>query len=210
MSDATDIDKAEYDGLRAEIIFHQTNASAVFGLNVVGMGVGITASSLIGAALLVLAVLACVLWFRYCDHLMAIFRIAAYLHRELRPRLVERLGEPVLGWELFLRSSGTDARSQMPRLPSVESRVGFLAGSAAFMLPPPLLCATFVVNRWAAAGGAGRALLVIAVTVVLVVWVFSVLRGYRVMRWLRATDHWLAHGTTEEREAVVGATQDPQ
>jgi hypothetical protein len=197
MSDVTDIDKAEYDSLRAESLFHQTNASAVFGLNIVGMGVGITASGQISAALLVLPVLSCVLWFRYCDHLMAIFRIAAYLNRELRPRLTSRLGEPVLGWELFLRSAGTPDMARMPVLPSVDSRIGLLAGSLAFVLPPPLLCAAFVVQRWSVSVGGSRTLVVVAVSFVLLIWAYALLRGYRVMRWIRTTDQWLMHETAE-------------
>jgi hypothetical protein len=196
MSDITDIDKAEFDNLRAEILFHQTNASAVFGLNIVGMGVGITASGQIGAALLVSAVLSCVLWFRYCDHLMAIFRISAYLHKELRPRLTARLGEPVLGWELFLRSAGRD-KNHMPKLPSVDSRIGVLVASVAFILPPPLLTIAFLVQRWSTSVTHDTTIVATAVSLTTLAWLYSVKYGYNVIRWIRATDEWMTNNTTE-------------
>ncbi|GAA2842383.1 hypothetical protein [Crossiella cryophila] len=192
MTDASDIDKAEYDSLRAESLFHQTNASAIFGLNLVGMGVGITASSKIDAALLVLAVISCVLWLRYCDHLMAVFRIAAYLNRHLRPRLVAGLGEPVLDWENFLRSAGSDDRTRMPRLPSADSRIGFIVASLGFMLPPPLLCATFLTQRWSSEQGTAWTPLVLATSLAVLMWMYSMGRGYQVMRWIRATDRWIS------------------
>jgi hypothetical protein len=190
MGDVTDIDRAEFDSLRTESLFHQTNASAVFGLNIVGLGVGITAASQFGAALLVLGVLSCVLWFRYCDHLMAIFRIAAYLHGELRPRMSARLGEPVLSWELFIRSIETPDGTRMPALPSRDSRIGLIAGSLAFILPPPLLCAAFIVQRLPVSGG-GRGLVIVAVVFVLLIWGYALVRGYRALRWIHTTDTWL-------------------
>ncbi|HEX9336468.1 MAG TPA: hypothetical protein VF892_11310 [Pseudonocardiaceae bacterium] len=192
MADATDIDKTEYDSLRAESLFHQTNASAIFGLNIVGLGVGITASSQIDAALLVLGVLSCVLWLRYCDSIMSLFRVAAYLEWELRPRLIARLGEPVLGWESFLRSAGTGNRS-MPRLPTVDSRIGIAVASMAFLLPSPLLCAVFVVHRWADSAGVGRTVVIAGVALVLLVWLYSIRYGYRVMRWILSTDSWIVN-----------------
>ncbi|GHF14090.1 hypothetical protein GCM10017786_54720 [Amycolatopsis deserti] len=188
MSDATDIDKAEYDSLRAESLFHQTNASAIFGLNLVGLGIGITASSRIDAALVVLGVFSCVLWSRYCDHLMSVFRIAAYVDRELRPRLVTRLGEAVLGWESFLRATGGD---RMPPIPSTDSRIGFFVALFAFLLPPPLLCVVFTVQRFPLTSAWSRTLLIAAVAVVGAVWLHAIWRGRRVNRWIRRTDAWI-------------------
>ncbi|MEU0509629.1 hypothetical protein [Amycolatopsis sp. NPDC006125] len=191
MSDATDIDKAEYDSLRAESLFHQTNASAIFGLNLVGMGIGITASTRIDGALAVLAVFSCVLWSRYCDHLMAVFRIAAYVDRELRARLVARLGDGVLGWEAFLRAERAGKRDHLPRLPSTDSRIGFFAALLAFLLPPPLLCVVFVVQRYPASAGAGRVFLLAGVVLAALVWVHAIVRGYRVNSWISRTDRWI-------------------
>ncbi|HEX3781428.1 MAG TPA: hypothetical protein VHX38_17345 [Pseudonocardiaceae bacterium] len=200
MSDANDIDKAEYDNLRAENLFHQTNASAIFGLNVVGLGVGVTASGSIDAALLVIAILSCVLWSRYSDHVMAVFRITAYIEMELRPRMVARLDEPVLGWESFLRGlPGRHAR--LPKLPSVDSRIGVLVSSTAFMLPPPLLCAAFVVQRWATSVGARRTVLITAVVLVLIVWLYSMMRTVSVVRWIRAADHRIVETIISPGEA---------
>jgi hypothetical protein len=78
----------------------------------------------------------------------------------------------------------------------VDSRIGFVVASSAFTLPPPLLCVAFVVQRWHV-GDSGRVLLVVAVSFVLLIWAYALLRGLQVMRWIRTTDQWLMHETAE-------------
>jgi hypothetical protein len=188
LGDVNDFDKAEYENLRTELIFHQTNASTIFALNVAGLGVGITASANLDAALLVLAVLSCVLWFRYSDHVIALFRIAAYFELELRPRVVARLGEPVLGWENFLRKKFTPRKkAKLPGF-TLDSRMGILVASAAFLAPPPLLCFAFLLQHWPSTAGFSRTLLVVAGATVTVVWIYSVVCGLRTVGKLRRLD----------------------
>lgn len=189
LGDVNDFDKAEYDNLRTELIFHQTNASTIFALNIAGMGVGVTASAKLEPALLVLAVLSCVLWSRYSDHVAALFRIAAYLELELRPRVTARLGEPVLGWEKYLRTAFAGRRGLMlARFPSLDSRMGIVVASGAFLMPPPLLCAAFLYQRWPHTVGFSRGVLLAVTALAATVWLYSVLRGVKTIRWLRRLD----------------------
>ncbi|MDI5981891.1 hypothetical protein [Amycolatopsis magusensis] len=192
MDEAGEFDKAEYDSLRAELIFHQTNASAIFALNIAGMGVGVTAAAKLGSALLVLSVLSCVLWLRYSDHVMALFRIAAYLETVLRPRVTARVGEAVLGWESFLRTGFT--APGFPALPSRDSRMGILVASGAFLLPPPLLCVAFVVRQAPSVSGGSRVLLLAAVACAGLIWLYTISRGVQKVRWVRAVDARLSAG----------------
>ncbi|WP_410566973.1 hypothetical protein [Amycolatopsis sp. cmx-4-61] len=188
MGDANDFDKAEYDNLRAELIFHQTNASTIFALNIAGMGIGITASAKLDAALLVLAFLSCVLWFRYSDHVIALFRIAAYFELELRPRVYDRLKEPVLGWESYLREKFSPGKSAKSSRFTLDSRMGIVVASGAFLAPPPLLRVAFVLQHWPTTSGFSRVLLVIAGVVVAAAWFYSVFRGIHTVRELRQLD----------------------
>jgi len=71
-----------------------------------------------------------------------------------------------------------------------DSRIGLIAGSLAFILPPPLLCAAFLVQRWPVSGG-DRVLVVLAAVFVLLTWGYALVRGYRAMCWIRTTDTWL-------------------
>ncbi|OXM69770.1 hypothetical protein [Amycolatopsis vastitatis] len=189
MGDANDFDKTEYDNLRTELIFHQTNASTIFALNIAGMGIGVTASAKLDAALLVLAILSCVLWFRYSDHVIALFRIAAYFELELRPRVVARLKEPVLGWEGYLRKKFTPRKHTKSSRFTLDSRMGIVVASGAFLAPPPLLCVAFVLRQWPDTAGFSRVLLVVASAVTAVVWLYSTLRGIYTVRELRQLDN---------------------
>ena len=101
--ESVNVHLTEYQQLLEESRLHQTIASTIVSLEIGALGVGLPLSVNSSYALLGLAVVSSLLWFRYMDHLVGIFHVAEYVAKNLRPKLEALVNEQVLGWEAYLR-----------------------------------------------------------------------------------------------------------
>ncbi|MHC1558423.1 hypothetical protein ACR9E3_05685 [Actinomycetospora sp. C-140] len=209
--DARDFDKEEFVTLRAESQFHQVNASAIFALNVTGIGVGVAATAADNAiALPLVAILTSVLWMRYIDHVVAIFRVAAYISCRLSPRLRTAFsGEDdgnLFMWETYLRSPGqpvgdpdmwlpamtSDRGSRARRAlrrwvgPELDSRKGTVIASVAFFVPPPVMSILYIVH--AQTSGTSTWWSWPAFTLSMAAWAYATVHVWLTARWIDAID----------------------
>ncbi|GLY53665.1 hypothetical protein Lesp01_73210 [Lentzea sp. NBRC 102530] len=169
------------------------------------LGAGISVAGKIQPVLIALAVVNSVLWLRYVDHVVAIFRAAAYVSFVLRPRLSGIVGEPVLRWEAFLRQirsrryvagSAAEIPAGVTQERFPERILGLSHPSLLFGLASPVLVACYLYvclssgNRdlfgvWFASVGA------------LGFWAFTVVRHLDTARWIRRVDLLMAEAAAD-------------
>lgn len=209
--DSRDFDKEEFITLRAESQFHQVNASAIFALNVTGVGIGVAVSSNESVALPLIALLSSVLWLRYLDHVVAVFRVAAYVACWLRPRLCEKLDDPkVLVWEEFLRSSDDPPKKSqgdrwpltkrpgLPHTPRKDSRRGIDIASLAFAVPALTMILLYGYHLWSTpATGIRLVVLIGLAALVFLFWLFAVYRVWRSRIWIGKIDASIKEAVAE-------------
>lgn len=182
--ESSDIHKAEYEQLNHESRLHQTTASTIVSLEIAALGVGIPAASSYSYVLLALSGITSLLWLRYLDHILGIFRVAAYIALVLRPTLSSIVNEQVLQWEQFLRqfrsgrfrvtkTEGTTYVLQSEKLR--EPTLGVTYTSALFGVVPPVLIVSFLFLANFPSLGAIMASC-IAITSSVALWAFSLLK----------------------------------
>lgn len=153
MVESSDIHKAEYEQLSQEGRLHHSTASTIVSLEIAALGVGIPAASSYPYVLLALSVVTSLLWLRYLDHILGIFRVAAYVALVLRPVLSSIVDEQVLQWEQFLRqfrsgtfkvtkADGTTYFLQPEKFR--EPTLGVTYTSVLFGAAPPVLIVSFL------------------------------------------------------------------
>src|ERR1700761_621565 len=147
-----DFHKSEYEALRQETNTHQTFANAIIGLEVTALGVGISLGGKSPYVLAGLAIVTAMLWVSYLDHLEGMFRIAAYIILELRPRVSGICTHPVLSWEIFLRRERIEPQTDVLLEPSVllpaekfkEPALGLTYLSIFFAATPPTFIGMYI------------------------------------------------------------------
>jgi hypothetical protein len=99
---------AEYDTMRSEINNRTTLAYALISLELAAVGAGVSVLGKLPDVLLGLAAVSSFLWLFWVDHAGAVYKLASYIALELAPKLSTAAGEPMLGWEYFLRRLNKD------------------------------------------------------------------------------------------------------
>jgi len=103
IADATTVHVAEYQALRQEVNNRQTLSNALIAADLTALGVGISTSHSFPTVLVALAVVSSLLWLFWLVQTLQIYRIAAYIALELRPRLAEMYQCSLLDWESYVR-----------------------------------------------------------------------------------------------------------
>jgi hypothetical protein len=187
--DSVDVHLTEYQQLLQESRLHQTIASTIVSLEIGALGVGLPLSVNSPYALLGLAVVSSLLWFRYMDHLVGIFHVAEYVATRLRPRLEALVHEPVLGWEAYLRSGRTTPAAMRRRFRPTAilglSYTAFLFGGAPVLLVPVFLVAVDLERE-------GYVVPILGTVATVIVWVAASTRYIRDSVSISAIDATLA------------------
>jgi hypothetical protein len=164
---------------------HQTIASAIVSLEIGALGVGLPLSVNSSYALLGLAVVSSLLWFRYMDHMVGIFHLAEYVAKHLRPTLEALVNERVLGWESYLRRRRATAtflrfRRRPAAIPGL-SYTAILFGGAPAVLMVVFLLTTDI-------GREGYVLPISGTSAAAIIWAISVVRYIRDFKFISAID----------------------
>jgi hypothetical protein len=102
-ADPVPVHVAEYQALRQEVNNRQTISNALIAADLTAFGVGVSATHQYTGVVVALAVVSSLIWLFWLMQTMQIYRIAAYVALELRPRLVSLCRSDLLGWESYVR-----------------------------------------------------------------------------------------------------------
>lgn len=187
-SDAVTVHVAEYQALRQEVNNRQTISNALIAADLTAFGVGVSAEHQNVAVLIALAVVSSLIWLFWLTQTLQIYRIAAYVALELRPRLVGLCRSEILGWETYVRLLTSSQRTAALALFKSESRsnpsitrnvdgvyVSMLLGGAT-----PLILAAIAIANYHHKGN--DLVWQAAVGVSLLLWLYAVVKAVAIMR----------------------------
>ncbi|WP_454856190.1 hypothetical protein [Promicromonospora soli] len=190
--ESVDVHLTEYEQLLEESRLHQTIASAIVSLEIGALGVGLPLSVNSSYALLGLAVVSSLLWFRYMDHMVGIFHLAEYVATHLRPKLEALVHERVLGWEAYLRRRRATATFlRFRRRPSAIPGLSYTA--ILFGGAPVVLMAVFLLT--VDLEGEGYVLPISGAATAAIIWASSLVRYVRDLALISAIDATLLDPT---------------
>jgi hypothetical protein len=173
--ESVDVHLTEYEQLLEEGRLHQTIASAIVSLEIGALGVGLPLSVNSSYALLGLAVVSSLLWFRYMDHMVGIFHLAEYVAKHLRPTLEALVNERVLGWESYLRRRRATATFlRFRRRPAAIPGLSYVL-MVVFLLTTDI-------------GREGYVLPISGTSAAAIIWAISVVRYIRDFKFISAID----------------------
>ena len=190
---ARDIDLAEFQKLRDEIMARTQLVNTIVGLELAAFGAAISAFTNVPDVLVGLAAVSSFLWLLWLDHAEQVQKIAAYIALRLRPRL-EAGGDEVLRWETYMRE--LDREQKMPHTQAVGKYIaGLFAGA------PVVLLSTYglVVSARFEDGSLRQVGRYVALAVAAALWLVT-LRQYRVFRGVVET---MERAITGSRTAKV-------
>lgn len=210
MDEAIAIELAEYGNLRQEINNRTTLAYALITLQLVTLGTGLSVAAKFPDIVAGLAAVSSFLWLFWVDHAGQVYKIAAYIAIELGPRLTEAAGQTVLGWEYFLRRLDGPEHSSRDALHLATADIGRVripasstADKYAMLLfggSPPVLLAGYTVEILRD-HQRPIPLIVLTMTAVTALWLFSVWRFVRFRRMVASVSSAIIHRNREPENA---------
>lgn len=102
-TDVVAVHLAEYQALRQEVQGRQTLSYTIIAADLAALAAGVSIVTQYPGVLIALAVVSNFLWLFWLAQTMQVYRIATYVALELRPLLMRIYGQPVLGWESYVR-----------------------------------------------------------------------------------------------------------
>jgi hypothetical protein len=208
---ATDADRAvalaEYDSLRSEINNRTTLAYALISLELAAIGVGLSVITKLPDVLLGLAAVSCFLWLFWIDHAGAVYKLASYIALELAPKLSDAAGQPMLGWEYFLRRINKDrdtARETLYGDRATDQPAYIQSTTAAdrytmllFGVPPPIFIVGYLVTILGREHHRSTLVIWLSASAVALLWLFAVFRFLGFLKMVNNVgDAILARGAT--------------